>query len=81
MKLGLEFANDDSRPIVGRVVSREPTLGSRSKPQKEVVTPGPGEYEIDKFDKSKLLSGGSVRGYTFGHRSKYDAKPFTPGNM
>lgn len=63
--------------LVGKVIARESTLGSRSKSQKEIITPGPGEYELDKLSKSKLLSG--VRGYTFGHRSKYDIKPFTPG--
>lgn len=67
--------------VVGKVISRESTLGSRSKSQKEIITPGPGEYEVDKLDKSKLLSGGAVRGYTFGHRSKYDIKPFTPGKL
>lgn len=50
-------------------------------PRKHFQTPAPGEYDIDKIDKSKILSGGCVRGYTFGHPNVNHKASRTPGNF
>lgn len=65
----------------GKVVSRESTLGSRALPQKQFQTPAPGEYDIDKLDKSKLQAGGCIRGYTFGHPNVNHRSSRTPGKF
>lgn len=66
--------------IAGKVTARESTLGSRSKPMKEYQTPAPGEYDIDRIDKSKLQTGGCIRGYTFGHPNPHSKPSRLPGN-
>lgn len=66
--------------LAGKVTARESTLGSRPQPHKEFQTPAPGEYDIDRIDKSKLQSGGCVRGYTFGHPNKHSRPSREPGN-
>ena len=63
----------------GRVTARESTLGSRPLPQKEFQTPAPGEYDIDRIDKSKLQTGGCIRGYTFGHPNIHSRPSRLPG--
>lgn len=65
--------------LAGKVVARESTLGSRPLPCKQFQTPAPGEYDIDKIDKSKLQTGGCVRGYTFGHPNVNHKPNRTPG--
>lgn len=66
--------------LAGKVTARESTLGSRSLPRKVFETPAPGEYDIDRIDKSKLQSGGCVRGYTFGHPNAHSHSSRLPGN-
>lgn len=66
-------------PLAGKVTARESTLGSRPQAQKEFQTPAPGEYDIDRIDKSKLQSGGCVRGYTFGHPNTHSRPSREPG--
>lgn len=66
--------------IAGRVTARESTLGSRPLPKKQFETPAPGEYDIDRIDKSKLQTGGCIRGYTFGHPNKHSLPTRLPGN-
>lgn len=66
--------------LAGKVTSRESTLGSRPLPRKHFETPAPGEYDIDRLDKSKLQSGGCVRGYTFGHPNAHSHSSRQPGN-
>lgn len=66
--------------LAGKVAARESTLGSRPLPQKQFQTPAPGEYDIDRLDKSKLQSGGCVRGYTFGHPNVHSRSSRLPGN-
>lgn len=64
--------------LAGKATARESTLGGRPLPRKQFQTPAPGEYDIDRLDKSKLQSGGCVRGYTFGHpntHSRYSRQP------
>lgn len=63
------------------MVPREITLGSRPLPRSKFQTPAPGEYDIDKIDKSKILSGGCVRGYTFGHPNVSHRTSRTPGKL
>lgn len=65
----------------GKVVSRESSLGSRPLPRKQFQTPAPGEYDIDKLDKSKLQAGGCIRGYTFGHPNVNHRSSRTPGKF
>lgn len=62
-------------------MTRESTLGSRVLPKKQFQTPAPGEYDIDKMDKSKLQKGGCIRGYTFGHPNVNYRPTRTPGNF
>lgn len=66
--------------LAGKVTARESTLGSRPLPLKQFETPAPGEYNIDRLDKSKLQSGGCVRGYTFGHPNSQSRSSRLPGN-
>lgn len=61
------------------MTARESTLGSRPHAPKEFETPAPGEYDIDRIDKSKLQSGGCVRGYTFGHPNTHSRPSRQPG--
>lgn len=49
-------------------------------PRKEFETPAPGEYDIDRLDKSKLQCGGCIRGYTFGHPNSQSRPSRQPGN-
>lgn len=63
----------------GKVIPREITLASRPLPRKQFQTPAPGEYNVDKLDKSKLQSGGCIRGYTFGHPNPSIKSSHTPG--
>lgn len=49
-------------------------------PGKQFETPAPGEYDIDRLEKSKLQSSGCVRGYTFGHPNMEYHINRTPGN-
>lgn len=67
--------------LAGKVTARESTLGSRSLPRKQYQTPAPGEYDIDRLDKSKLQSGGCIRGYTFGHPNMKFRISRSPGNI
>lgn len=66
--------------VAGKVTVRESTLGSRPLPKKEYQTPAPGEYDIDRIDKSKLQTGGCIRGYTFGHPNPHSKPSRLPGN-
>lgn len=66
--------------LAGKATARESTLGSRPLPRKQFQTPAPGEYDIDRLDKSKLQSGGCVRGYTFGHPNTHSRFCRQPGN-
>lgn len=63
----------------GRVIPRESTMGIRPEPLKPFKTPGPGEYDVDKTGKSKVMSSGVVRGFTFGHPSPSGKNSGTPG--
>lgn len=65
--------------LAGKVTARESTLGSRPLPKKEFQTPAPGEYDIDRIDKSKLQTGGCIRGYTFGHPNIQSRPSRLPG--
>jgi len=65
--------------LTGKVIPREITLASRPLPRKQFQTPAPGEYNVDKLDKSKLQSGGCIRGYTFGHPNPSIKSSHTPG--
>lgn len=67
--------------LAGKVTARESTLGSRTPSKKEFETPAPGEYDIDRLDKSKLQSGGCMRGYTFGHPNIHSRPSRLPGNQ
>lgn len=64
---------------IGKVIPREITLASRPLPRRQFHTPAPGEYNVDKLDKSKLQSGGCIRGYTFGHPNPSLKSSHTPG--
>lgn len=65
----------------GKVTARESTLGARPSSQKQFYTPAPGEYDIDRIDKSRLQSGGCVRGYTFGHPNSQFRSSRIPGKQ
>lgn len=67
------------RPTTGKAVPRESTLGSRPMPKKQFQTPAPGEYDVNKLNQSKLQTGGSIRGYTFGHPNVNYKPTRTPG--
>lgn len=56
-------------------------MASRPLPKKTFQTPAPGEYDVDKLDKSVLQSGGCIRGYTFGHPNKNSKTKPSPGNI
>lgn len=74
------YWNRTLHKLAGKVQSRESTLGARPLPRKQFETPAPGEYNIDRLDKSKLQSGGCVRGYTFGHPNSNHRSNRLPGN-
>lgn len=63
----------------GRVLPRESTMGIRPEPLKKFITPGPGDYDVEKMRKSKLMSSGVVRGFTFGHPNVVSKSHATPG--
>lgn len=57
------------------MTARESTLGSRPPERRQFETPAPGDYNLDKIDKSKLK-----RGYTFGHPNPHYRPSRQPGN-
>lgn len=62
--------------IAGKVTARESTLGSRPPDPKQFETPAPGDYDVDRKDKTKLK-----RGYTFGHPNPHHRPSRQPGNQ
>lgn len=61
--------------IAGKVTARESTLGCRPPERRQFETPAPGDYNLDKIDKTKLK-----RGYTFGHPNPHHRPSRQPGN-
>lgn len=65
--------------FTGKVMPREISLASRPLPAKQFNNPAPGDYNVDKLDKSILQCGGCIRGYTFGHPNTRSKTSNTPG--
>lgn len=61
--------------VAGKVTARESTLGSRPPERRKFETPAPGDYDLDRIDKSKIK-----RGYTFGHPNPHHRPSRQPGN-
>lgn len=63
----------------GKMIPRESTMGIRPEPLKKYKTPGPGDYDVENMGKSKLMSSGVTRGFTFGHPNLHAKTSSTPG--